>query len=109
MGYEMTDQGWNRIITDLFIERCDQEVLDKHLFGTGFNGAMNEDEFRYLSKNSYCISNYDEVVFQGSLQALKARFVNVILKKCTGKPTCKSEAELERFLEDHRVWISYNE
>ena len=67
MGYEMTDQGWNRIITDLFIERCDQEVLDKHLFGTGFNGAMNEDEFRYLSKNSYCISNYDEVVFQGSL------------------------------------------
>ena len=55
------------------------------------------------------MSDFDEVIFQGSLQSLKARFVNVIINKCIGKLTCKSDAEIERFLDDHRVWIGYND
>ena len=45
----------------------------------------------------------------GGMLTAKTKYLQIELKKCSNKPTCKDDEEIEQFLQYHRIWLAFNE
>ena len=54
---------------------------------------------------SQCIDDLNSVKVQGNLESQKTTSLSVQVRKCRDRPNCKSEEEIDKFIES--VSISY--
>ena len=48
---------------------------------------------------AYCMSDHEDLVLQGSAFTEIIQSINIGLKRCTNKPSCKNETEINEFID----------
>ena len=103
------------IDSDLQVERIPFERCTQEDRNTGFFEKENEDNallIRDYFPFMYCLTQPDKLKLQGWLgQYLPGhgKVFSISVRRCEGSSECKSKEEIDQFIDNHRLYIQYNQ
>ena len=100
----------------LFLTDSEQLILGTHDCTADDRGLFydqaDEDESYQIEKDfsdSICLDDPSLVNLMGSVQSKQKSVLSLYLFRCSGKAECKSEEEIDRFINAHYFEIIYNQ
>ena len=56
-----------------------------------------------------CLENLDDIYFQNHPRASSGIAMTIQIYKCTGHDYCKSNEEIQKFIDEHAILLNYNQ
>ena len=81
------------------------------LYGDGFENKIDKEEFVQNMQHATCISDISNIMIQGDVIHTSKLFdnkkVEVYLEKCSDRPTCKNDTEIDEFMQQHQIILNH--
>ena len=56
-----------------------------------------------------CFDDLSKLEFYGVYKSENNRMLRILMSRCSGKPYCKSDDEINEFVNSHTVYLLYND